>query len=326
MSLLIGVLGSQITAPPLLVQYLIVAGGGGAGGALSGGTGGAGGGGGYRTSVPGDLNPPDRSTDMPQFRTPDPQFAALTNTPYTITVGAGGSAGALNSSQNGASGSNSRFASVTIFGGGGGGFGSTSPGNGLSGGSGGGGGAGANAATTSGGGRAERQGHAGGSGRYIGGIGITSLSGPGGGAGGYVGQYSTPDRTHPLGAYPMNSSLGGSYAAGGEGGIRWSSELGWDGFAAMGPVTQGGVFDYATNTGTAGTSGGINTGHGGGGSGGHVLSGGNGGSGIVIISIPSFYTASFSNGVTQTSTISGSRRVYTITATTTTSETITFLG
>jgi hypothetical protein len=94
----------------------------------------------------------------------------------------------------------------------------------------------------------------------------------------------------------------------------------------MGPVTQGGVFDIATNTGTAGTSGGINTGHGGGGSGGHVLSGGNGGSGIVIISIPSFYTASFSNGVTQTSTISGSRRVYTITATTTTSETITFLG
>jgi hypothetical protein len=322
MSLLIGVLGSQITAPPLLVQYLIVAGGGGGGGATSGGTGGAGGGGGFRTSVPGDLNPPDPSYAMPEFRNPDPQFAALTNTPYTITVGAGGSAGATNSSQNGASGSNSRFASVTIFGGGGGGNGPA--GNGLSGGSGGGGGGGTT--ITSGGGRAERQGYVGGSGRPTSGFTSLQLSGPGGGAGGYFGRYETPYTTIPYGADPMESSLGGVYAAGGGGGTRWTSASGWDGYAAVGNVTYGGVLDFATNTGSAGTSGGINTGHGGGGSGGNVFSGGNGGSGIVIISIPSFYTASFSNGVTQTSTISGSRRVYTITATTTTSETITFLG
>jgi hypothetical protein len=35
---------------------------------------------------------------------------------------------------------------------------------------------------------------------------------------------------------------------------------------------------------------------------------------VVIISIPTAYTASFSGGVTQSSTTSGGRRIYTITA------------
>ena len=52
--------------------------------------------------------------------------------------------------------------------------------------------------------------------------------------------------------------------------------------------------------------------------------GGAGGSGVVILSIPEANTATFSGGVTQTSTTSGGRRIYTITATTTTSETVTF--
>jgi hypothetical protein len=41
---------------------------------------------------------------------------------------------------------------------------------------------------------------------------------------------------------------------------------------------------------------------------------GSGGSGIVILSIPEANTATFSGGVTQTSTTSGGRRIYTITA------------
>jgi hypothetical protein len=42
------------------------------------------------------------------------------------------------------------------------------------------------------------------------------------------------------------------------------------------------------------------------------------------LSIPSTNTATFSGGVTQTSTTVGSNKIYTITATSTTSETVTF--
>jgi hypothetical protein len=52
--------------------------------------------------------------------------------------------------------------------------------------------------------------------------------------------------------------------------------------------------------------------------------GANGGSGVVIISIPNTYVAVFSSGVTYTSSSNGSNRVYKITATSTTSETVTF--
>jgi hypothetical protein len=56
-----------------------------------------------------------------------------------------------------------------------------------------------------------------------------------------------------------------------------------------------------------------NTGAGGYCAGGGV-NGGSGGSGVVILSIPEANTATFSGGVTQTSTTSGGRRIYTITA------------
>jgi hypothetical protein len=55
-----------------------------------------------------------------------------------------------------------------------------------------------------------------------------------------------------------------------------------------------------------------------------LRSGGNGGSGVVIIKIPSDRTATFSGGVTQSSTTSGGFKIYTVTATSTTSETVTF--
>jgi hypothetical protein len=72
---------------------------------------------------------------------------------------------------------------------------------------------------------------------------------------------------------------------------------------------------------TAGTA---NTGGGGGGYGNTGFSGANGGSGVVIIKIPDTRTATFSGGVTQSSTTSGGFKIYTVTATSTTSETVTF--
>ena len=86
----------------------------------------------------------------------------------------------------------------------------------------------------------------------------------------------------------------------------------------IGPLAQ-------LNRRTAGTA---NYGGGGGGGGGPqnlgTVVGGNGGSGVVIIRIPEARTATFSGGVTQSSTTSGGFKIYTVTATSTTSETVTF--
>jgi len=54
------------------------------------------------------------------------------------------------------------------------------------------------------------------------------------------------------------------------------------------------------------------------------VNGGNGGSGVVIIKIPDTRTATFTGGVTETNSTAGGFTVYTITATSTTSETVTF--
>jgi hypothetical protein len=50
----------------------------------------------------------------------------------------------------------------------------------------------------------------------------------------------------------------------------------------------------------------------------------NGGSGVVILKIPDTRSATFSGGVTQSSTTSGGFKIFTVTATSTTSETVTF--
>ena len=65
--------------------------------------------------------------------------------------------------------------------------------------------------------------------------------------------------------------------------------------------------------GGAGHSGTVNTGD-----------GGNGGSGVVILKYPSAFTATFSGGVTQTTSTSGGYKISTVTATSTTSETVSF--
>jgi hypothetical protein len=63
----------------------------------------------------------------------------------------------------------------------------------------------------------------------------------------------------------------------------------------------------------------------GGGGGGSGTSSGNGGSGVVIIKIPDTRTATFSEGVTSSvSTAVSGYKIYTVTATSTTSETVTF--
>ena len=92
------------------VEYLVIAGGGGGGSARAGG----GGAGGYRTAT----------------------GFSVTNTGYTVTIGAGGAGSASNSAK-GANGANSVFSTITSTAGGGGGSNSSRPG--AAGGSGGGG-------------------------------------------------------------------------------------------------------------------------------------------------------------------------------------------
>jgi hypothetical protein len=79
----------------------------------------------------------------------------------------------------------------------------------------------------------------------------------------------------------------------------------------------------------AGTAGSTNTGGGGGGGSYNNVNswstGGNGGSGVVILKVPNTHTATFSGGVTSSlSTSVSGFNIYTVTATSTTSETVTF--
>ena len=84
----------------------------------------------------------------------------------------------------------------------------------------------------------------------------------------------------------------------------------------------GGAGSTGDVTGGAGSA---NTGGGGGGTGSLVGSGtgGAGGSGVVIFTLPKYTSVSFSAGVTFTATTVGNDIAYTVTATSTTSETVT---
>jgi hypothetical protein len=286
----------QFNKEGLEVESLIVAGGGG-GGVVGGGGGGAGG---YRTST----------------------TTVALGVAYTITVGAGGTAG---TSLNGGNGSNSVFSSITSTGGGGGG-GDTrfSSGVAKSGGSGGGGGGGNWGTEAAGAGNtpstSPSQGNNGGTGSAS----SPNYGGAGGGGAGATGGNGS-GTTGGTGAAGTASSITGSSVtrAGGGGGGTYNG--GTAGNGGSGGGGNGGVY-LTPGTGSAATSGTANTGGGGGGggiSGGSAQSGG-GGSGVVIIKIADTRTATFSGGVTQTSTTSGGFKIYTVTATSTTSETVTF--
>ena len=299
-------IGTRYTS--LSIQSLVVA-GGGAGGGYGYPSGGGGAGGlltGYTTSL-------------------------SLNTNYTITVGAGGSSNS--------NGSNSVFNTSTSIGGGRGGNGRS--GSGVSGGSGGGGGSNYPAdlpspyLTPAGSGTAG-QGNDGGVGKSVYGDtsvnGVPTGAGGGGGAGavggtgtitpsikagdGGVGRYFSEYST--IGGYPS-----GWFAGGGGGSTSYSSPatnavgVGGNGGGGNGSYTQ-------FSSGPSAIDGFVNTGGGGGGAGYIENSSANGGSGIVILRIPDVYTARFSSGVTSSVTKSGGYKYYKVTATSTTSETVSF--
>ena len=240
----------------LLVDYLVVAGGGAGGGDPTNRYSGGGGGAGGLRSTFGSSSGGGGSLESKSL--------LLSGSSYPITIGAGG-AGTANQ---GNSGSNTTFLSITSTGGGGGGTANESASigtrNGLAGGSGGGAGGGVGTVPSGGAGTAN-QGYAGAnSGSYY--------AGGGGGAGGVgVGGGSNP--TGGIGvALPIDGAT--RYFAGGGGGANGAS-------AAAGGLGGGG------SGGNIGVNGASGTGGGGGGSEQDYVSGGafggNGGSGIVII-------------------------------------------
>lgn len=229
----------------LTCDYLVVAGGGGgAGSDTSSEANGGGGAGGFRTSAD--------------------NF--LTDTSYTITVGAGGVGGNYvnpGGSTNGTSTSISG-SGFTTFTASGGGYGSWLFGN--SGGSGGGGGRGRDGGSGNSGGYSPVEGYAGGNAPFS--------SGGGGGGGASSAGANGASTVGGAGGAGVSSSISGSsvtYAGGGGGAGTVTGGSGGSGGGGAGA-------NSSVGNGTSGTS---NTG--GGGGGGRQHNGGNGGSGIVIV-------------------------------------------
>lgn len=278
----------------LTLEYIVVAGGGaGAYTGTLGGRGGGGGAGGYRSSINGENSGGGQSAETP--------ITLLRNSAYKLTVGAGG---VLNGS-----GSNSVLASITSIGGGGGGTYETSGGTGGSG-----GGAGANgkpAAEIPGASGSFAQGFQGGS------TPIAFVNGASGGGGAAaVGQfpYFINDNYYGGdGGVGVQSNVTGTptYRAGGGGGYG-------GGVGGAGGNGGGGTGGAGGGSATAGTT---NTG---GGSGGESSGNGEaGGSGVIILKYPLKYTATFSVGVTQTTSLIGDNKVSIVT-TAGASDTVTF--
>ena len=233
--------------------------------------------------------------------------AIVSGTTVTLTVGAGG-VGATSGSYP-TNGVNSVFFTFTCLGGG---YGSTTRPTHLSANSGGSGGGGygqaLNPPTVTGGAGTSAQGNAGGNGAN------TNFCSGGGGGAGAVGQNGT-GTVGGAGGAGLESNITGTFYAGGGGGARDT------GAGGAGGSGGGGA---AGGTGGNGNAGGANTGGGGGGGGNSAAAdGGAGGSGVVVFTLPTAATATFSAGVTQTSAIVGATRVYTVTATSTTDETVT---
>jgi hypothetical protein len=280
-------------------DFLVVAGGGS--GAIR--TGAGGGAGGYRTSVGTSGGGGSAESSL----------TLSTGTPYTVTVGAGGAAVTGSGTVlEGNSGSNSVFSTVTSTGGGYGGkwvnpVGTT---GGTGGSGGGGGGTETGTSAANGGSGTANQGYnggggnqdAGGGGGGAGAAGATATNGGGGAGGNGVASSITGSSVTRAGGGGGSSITGGSGGSGGGG--------------AGGSNNQNGT-DGTTNTGS------------GGGGGRNVNSPGNvsgaGGSGVIIIKIADTRTATFSSGVTSSlSTAVSGFKIYTVTATSTTSETVTF--
>jgi hypothetical protein len=170
---------------------------------------------------------------------------------------------------------------------------------------------------------------------------ITSLGGGGGGArvgggsGGSGGGAAATDggagNTGGAGTakqgFAGGSSTGGANSAaggGGAGGVGQTvgaSASGSGGVGVSSSITGSAVTRATGGTGNADVAGSANTGNGAGGGNNATR---NGGSGVVIFTVPKNSNVTFSAGVTQTSSTVGNQDVYVVTATSTTSETVTF--
>jgi hypothetical protein len=234
----------------LTCDYLVVAGGGGGANPFINSStigGGGGGAGGYRTTV-------GTSGGGGSAETP----LSLTAISYAITVGGGG-AGNSGVDQGG-TGTNSVFSTITSNGGGGGARQSR---NGGAGGSGG----GASCSDTTGGARTVNQGFVGSNGQ----VGGAFSSGAGGGGAGAAGSVQPSTTAGGAGGVGVLSPITGTYLAGGGGG------------GAQTTIGAGGLGGGGNgSTSTTGNAGVANTGGGAGGIYGNAT-GANGGSGVVII-------------------------------------------
>lgn len=209
-------------------------------------------------------------------------ISLTTSNTYTVTVGAGGSAGAiyanLGASGPGGPGGNSVLGSITAYGGGGGGttgYQTASVAIGNAGGSGGGGGN--DSTTTTGGSGTSGQGNNGGAGLTTAQTGFNSGGGGGAATAGLSATITSGTNLGGAGGVGISSSITGTavtYAGGGGG----------TGNNNPGAGGAGGGGAGSSATATAGTA---NTGGGGGGS--RDAAGGAGGSGVVIIAYPDIY-------------------------------------
>lgn len=259
----------------LTLDYLVVAGGGGGGNGLGSGTyaSGGGGAGGLRCTV----------NATGGGGSPETPLGLSLNTAYTVTVGAGGTFGAL--------GSNSIFHTITSVGGGSGTPFSVS----RNGGSGGGGGdtVGTGGDTTPGTGTVN-QGFGGGT--PTGGQGFAGAGGGAGAAG-----------SNRIGGNGVATTISGSsvtYAGGGSGGGNTTISGGSGGGGSGG--TNGNSTDGLGNTGGGG--GGTQS------TDSTTQRGKTGGSGVIIIKFPDIYTATVSVGLTSTNTSSNGYKIYSFTA------------
>ena len=272
----------------------------------------------------------------------DVNASGLAQVNWLVVAGGASGGGYDTSYKRGNDGSNSVFHTNTAIGGGGGGVSAT--GAGKNGGSG--GGASYNG---SGGSGTAGQGNDGGDAAAV------NFANAGGGGAGAAGGNSTSGTDPGDGGVGKESSITGTdtfYAGGGGGGTNTSGVFGAGGNGGGG---RGGDAGAGTD-GTANTGGGGGGGiYGGGGGAGGYLEGtefvpasgtaytvtvgaggasiyssyapyrsGAGGSGVVIFSYPTQMTAAYSSGVTKSTSTVGGNTVDTITATSSTSETVTW--
>jgi len=281
-----------------LIEYVIVAGGGGGGSEGTNVAKGGGGAGGYRASVVGETSGGGAAAE--------PRIGLIKGVKYPLTIGAGG---AVN-----VSGSNAIFSNITALGGGAGCTFGSAP---EAGGSGGGGYTNRDSVggitTAAGGLGTTGQGYAGGGGGASPTV-NNSGYGAGGGGASAAGATGSTNNTGGNGGAGLSTSITGSSVAragGGGGGSRANTSVGTGGTGGGG--SGGGYTSPAAQAGTA------NTGGGGGGGGGLQGTGTGvvgqpGGSATVILRYPSTYTATFSAGVTQTTSTVGSNKVSIVTA------------